>query len=130
MRIHSRLFIAATGGAHGEPALRLFLPRLRKLYFDAVTPDGRCRIAYRADISVLGVRLGYEELGGDSLAKPLWRLTFGNPCGRTRFGNSIAWGEWTSKPPITPWFFETASFIWRLKRIVVQPPASGDRMLG
>jgi hypothetical protein len=89
-------------------------PRLRKQYFDAVAPDGRWWIAYRAEIALMGLSLAYEELNGDGLERPWWRIALGRPPGPARFGNRRAWAEWTPDPPAAPLAFETEAFVWRL----------------
>ncbi|MBA4013330.1 MAG: hypothetical protein C0481_15810 [Phenylobacterium sp.] len=89
-------------------------PRLRKQYFDAVSPDGRWRIAYRAHLSVMGLAVAYEELNGNGLSKPWWRIVAGSAAGPARFGSGAARAEWISRSPPAPRVFETDAFVWRL----------------
>lgn len=89
-------------------------PRLRKQYFDAVSPDGQWRIAYRAHLSVAGFNIAYEELNGSGLSRPWWRIVAGGGSRPARFGNRVAWAEWDASPTAVPQVFETDAFVWRL----------------
>lgn len=92
----------------------MFRPRLRKQYFDAVSPDGRWRIAYRAHLSAMGLAIAYEELNGSGLSKPWWRIVAGGAAGPARFGGGGVWADWSRQSPAVLQVFETDAFIWRL----------------